>query len=59
MGVEYKITVLCSWHEVKSGGFATALDAYEHIASMPEIGRDDVISIKVERISSELSADSD
>jgi len=50
MDYEYRVTILCPWHEVKAGGFPTALAAYEYIASMDEISRDDVNHVKIERI---------
>lgn len=55
MDDEYKITILCPWHEVKKGGFATALSAYEHMIQMDEIARDDVISAKIEKTEREFS----
>lgn len=47
---EYQVTILCPWHEVKKGGFPTALSAYEYVASMEEISRDDVNHVKIERV---------
>ena len=46
---KYKVTVLCPWHEITAGGFDTALDAYEYVAQVHEISRDDVIRISIER----------
>lgn len=53
MECEYKITILCPWHEVGTRGFATALAAYEYLAEMDEITRGDVISVKIERVKRE------
>lgn len=47
---EYQITILCPWREVKKGGFPTALAAYEYVARMEEISRDDVNHVKIERV---------
>jgi hypothetical protein len=46
---KYKVSILCPWHEITAGGFDTALDAYEYVAQMDDLTREDVISIKIER----------
>lgn len=53
MDYEYRITITCPWHEVKTGGFPTALAAYEYVIEMDEISRDDVLSVKIERVKRE------
>lgn len=53
MDYEYRVTITCPWHEVKAGGFPTALSAYECIIEMDEISRDDVLSVKIERVNVE------
>ena len=53
MDYHYRVTVLCSWHEVSSSGFESAIDAYEYLAEIDEIGRDDVVSVKIERVKRE------
>lgn len=53
MDYHYRLTVLCPWHEVSVSGFNDALDAYEHLATMDEIGRNDVVSVKIERVKRE------
>ena len=50
MDYEYRVTILCPWHEVKTGGVPTALAAYEYIASMDEISRGDVEHVKIEKV---------
>lgn len=47
---EYQVTILCPWHEVKKGGFPTALSAYEYVASMEEISRGDVNHVRIEKV---------
>jgi hypothetical protein len=47
--IKYRVTILCPWHETGTSGFPTALAAYEYVAQMDDLTREDVISIKIER----------
>lgn len=52
---KYRVKILCPWHETGTSGFDTALDAYEYLAEMGEISRDDVIRVEIERYEAERS----
>ena len=47
----YRVKILCPWHETGTAGFPTALAAYEYVAQMDELTREDVLSIKIESYS--------
>ena len=49
--IKYRVTILCPWHETGTSGFPTAVDAYEYVAQMDDLTRDDVIRITIESYS--------